>query len=611
MRKIVLDLLENLCSILDEKSSLILIGKYLVIKKLDFEDGTTLFNNMISSSEAYDLGNTHFKEINLQYNILTYDENNSIFNFELIKIVNEKLLPEINQISFDKLVEFYDLLIKESKSIATKFLPASIEKLAMKIFNNQEDKSIYLGAVGMGLCKEKFMQLKVQNDIIYRCDMDKSNVDIWRLREFLKYSKSFTRFANPILEPIMENGRVKQFDLVLMNPPFGLTWKNIENEIVIDKYGQFTYGLANARSAELLFASHTLNALKEDGKGVIVVPSGSLFCTGKDQRVREKMLENDVIEAVVALPEGLYKNSGISVNLIIFNKNKQENMKEKILFINAESMGVQNRKNCILDDTEIQKIVDIYCNKINQDELSRIININEIKEANLLPSRYVYKRTISVEGVGVVSFDWTTFPDGKEYASLDKFVDVYRGINITKEIQEDETGEYKIINLADVQNGQLVMDKLKSYTITNNAKVSLYEVQENDIIITARGELTKICRIPYIKGKILLSQNFYGMRLKNDYFHSKIIKMYLESPVGQYMLSKKKSGTAIPLLSTKDLKSILLPDIEDRKQREAIFFMEGKLRSLEEERKRLAREEKQMKLDAWRKMGIQDFFKIE
>lgn len=430
--------------------------------------------------------------------------------------------------------------------------------------------------------------------------------------EFIKCGTVFTHCQDPLFEFPMKNNDIRRFDRVFMRSPIGMKWKDAEAKIMHDPYKQFCYGMPALGWADFLYASHVLKALNNTGKGIMVFPSGRLFCGGKDQRVREEMLHADVIEGVITLPAKIFRTFGIPVNLVVFNKDKEGALRHRVFFINAENMGARIRKQTVLSNQEIESIVAAYNSKKEIDEFSCLVDTDHIQDANLLPSKYMYKRAVQVEGMGTAYFDWTDWKPGKKFVELWDIATIYRGINVTgRDIVLEENGEYKIINLADVQDGELNVAGLKRYAIKNNAKIEDYIVGAGDIIITARGEQTKICCIPDIDGPILLSQNFYGIRITNEAYLPKAIELYLNSPVGQYILSKQKSGTSIPILPPRSLAHMRIPVMDLEQQQEIIAYKENKEKEILSKLQQLQKEQQRLKLDIWDEMGLTEFFKLD
>ena len=134
---------------------------------------------------------------------------------------------------------------------------------------------------------------------------------------------------------------------------------------------------------------------KENGRIGIVIDNGCLFRGGKEKAIRRRIIEEDLIDCIILLPEKLFYNTGEPGAIIIFNKNKPKERKGKILFINASQEYEQHpevRKLNRLSKEHIKKIANTYHNFQEIEGFSRAVSIDEIKENdyNLNVTLYVF-----------------------------------------------------------------------------------------------------------------------------------------------------------------------------------------------------------------------------
>lgn len=452
-----------------------------------------------------------------------------------------------------------------------------------------------------------------ENLKIYGQEINEIAWAISQIRLFINGIDAEIKLGNTLEKPLFieSSTQIKQFDSIMMNIPFGLSWKNEERFIENDKFNRFIFGKPSKSSSEWLFISHAIKSLNEKGKAVVIVTSGTLFRGAQDAVIREHILNSDCIEAVISLPGGLFATTGIPVNMLVINMNKSEDFKERILFINADNMYENlNRSQKTLSKEHIDKIVHVYNKKQEIDEFSAIVPRKDLDDNILLPSRYVINTEINTDDFGKVKFNKKELNNLKECKTLGDISEFYRGINIVGENTPDENGEYKIINLADVQDGKIDIDSLTRYTINNNARVEAYMVEEGDIIISSRGITTKICIIPKCEDKVLLSQNFIGINLRNTN-SPEYVKEFLESPLGQFLISSKQVGTSIISLNTKDLKQIPILLLPLEEQLNIIQHYKDHEIAIRNEIDRLQNELKERKLKLYDEMGIRSTFDIQ
>lgn len=458
---------------------------------------------------------------------------------------------------------------------------------------------------------KEYVNAKDRELKIYGQDINIEFTNLGKIRlSIMGIDDAKIEIGDSIVEPkFLEDGKLKKFDSVMINPPFGMNWGDKKLKVEEDSYNMFRYGKPPISTAEWLFVSEGIESLKEDGKGVFVLTSGSLFKGGSEEEIRKNLIRQDIIESVISL-SGVLKNANIPINLLVINKNKDESLKDKILFINATSMYKTEKRQKILTEDEINEIVDIYRNKKEIDQVSEIINSEDIVDGNILPSSIITVREVENEKFGKIKFNKKEIEDLKKGKKLEDIADFYRGINITgKNVEENHNGEYKIINLADVNDGKLDVDNLKTYTLKNNARIEAYKVKSGDILISTRGVNIKVCTVPEHDGEILLSQNFTGVRLKTD-DNPEYVKYFLESPLGQFLLADIQAGTNILTINQKYLKNIPIVLVEKEKQNEMVKKYNEVQKELEEQKKEIKNKMKETELGLYEDMGIMSTFEI-
>ena len=189
----------------------------------------------------------------------------------------------------------------------------------------------------------------------------------------------------------IKNGRVQQFNVVLANPPYSIKQWNRES-FEHDKYGRNFLGTPPQDCADYAFIQHILASLDEkNGRCAILLPHGVLF-RNFEQSMRENLIKSDMIESVIGIGPNLFYNSPMEACILICNREKPEQMKQKILFINALKEITRKNGESYLEKSHIEKIASVYHNPHDIDNFSRLVDWNEIESYNydLTIQKYVF-----------------------------------------------------------------------------------------------------------------------------------------------------------------------------------------------------------------------------
>ena len=198
----------------------------------------------------------------------------------------------------------------------------------------------------------------------------------------------------------LEDDGLMVFDRVIANPMWNQKKWSKEYLKGNQPYNRFKYGLPPKNSADWAWIQHMLASLNKTGKMGVVLDNGVLFRSRSEGKIRKKVLEDDLIEAVIALPSNLFYNTSSPGCILILNKDKPEERKDKVMFIYAEDQTLRESGIKIYDELSnqnqltpdgIKKIVDTYKNLNEEPHHSRLVDIEEIEENdyNLNVPRYV------------------------------------------------------------------------------------------------------------------------------------------------------------------------------------------------------------------------------
>ncbi len=312
-----------------------------------------------------------------------------------------------NYINSDLLGDAYEYLIKQFAADAGKkggefYTPREIERVIINILKPHGKNHIYDPTVGSGgFLLESYLHLREKTDekiantlYLYGQEINLGTFAIAKINMFLHgLDAADIRRGDTLQDPqfLDDFGALKQFDIVVANPPYSI--KDWPYEFFkTNRYGRLEgYDMPPNKNADYAFILHIIKSMKEDGRAGVVLPHGVLFRGGSEGRIREQILKNDLIEAIIAMPSKLFYGVGIPVCILIFNRNKLENRKNKILFIDAEKDYAEGKNQNSLRKKDIDKIVSAYDDYKDIEKFARIVDLKEIEENefNLNVRRYI------------------------------------------------------------------------------------------------------------------------------------------------------------------------------------------------------------------------------
>lgn len=369
-------------------------------EKLYSEDGAGIFQNIDFNSSK--LGEQ--KEKNQRLKTLLLD-----FNSEKLDLRPSQLGEA------DIIGGAYEFLISNFASDAGKkagefFTPSEVSTLLAKITKSKPGSRICDPTCGSGSLLIK-AGLEVGNDnfSLYGQEANGSTWALAVMNMFLHgFDNAVIRWGDTIRNPKLKEGdSLMKFDTVVANPPFSLDkWGKVEDkdedktstsfDPESDKYNRFWRGIPPKSKGDWAFISHMIETLNEHGKAGVVVPHGVLFRGASEGKIRQKTIEENLLEAVIGLPANLFFGTGIPAAILVFNKQKTSH---NVLFIDAskhyESAKNQNK----LRPQDIELIVKTYRDfnasklpvGIIEDKFSYVATPAELSENeyNLNIPRYV------------------------------------------------------------------------------------------------------------------------------------------------------------------------------------------------------------------------------
>ena len=281
------------------------------------------------------------------------------------------------------------------------FTVRNVAHLVAKLAEPKAGSRICDPCMGSGglllLAGEEVEKLGSKNYALYGQESTGSTYQLARMNMFL-HGKDSARLEwgdtlnNPLL---VENDKLMKFDTIVANPPFSLKKWGAENAGA-DKYNRFWRGVPPKDKGDFAFITHMIETAKpKTGRVAVIVPHGVLFRGGAEGKIREQLVKENVIDAVIGLPAGLFQTTGIPVAILILDRTREqggENEKTKdVFFIEASKEFKAQKAQNILTDENIEKIYSTYKKRKDVEKFARKVSVKEIEENdfNLNITRYV------------------------------------------------------------------------------------------------------------------------------------------------------------------------------------------------------------------------------
>jgi len=285
----------------------------------------------------------------------------------------------------------------------------------------------------------------------------------------------------------------KKFDYMLSNPPFGVEWKKVEKQVKDEhKFrgfdGRFGPGLPRVSDGSLLFLMHLISKMRtksEGGSRIGIILNGSPLFTGGagsgESEIRRYVLENDLLETIVAMPNDMFFNTGIATYIWVLSNHKEKNRKNRVQLINALKMGNPMRKSLgskrkFLDDEQIDEIVRLY----GENEVANISKVFKTTD-------FGYRR-ITVERPLQLSY----FPHDKERLETLQ--------NDKAFIKLDEFGDEILLALKDIKSSKIMSRREFKKELDQKIKLSTSQFKLIQKHISEHDDEAELCKDS--KGKL-------------------------------------------------------------------------------------------------------------
>ncbi|WP_368385147.1 type I restriction-modification system subunit M [Streptococcus anginosus] len=343
-----------------------------------------------------------FDNLDTRSNILggTVKEKNKRLS-DILNGINSINFGNFEENDIDAFGDAYEFLISNYASNAGKsggefFTPQTVSKLLARLVMVGKDKinKVYDPTCGSGsllLQMKKQYEEHILEDGFFGQEINMTNYNLARMNMFLhniNYNSFNIKRGDTLLNP--QHLEEKPFDAIVSNPPYSVKWVGDGNPTLINDDRFAPAGkLAPKSKADFAFIMHSLNHLSNKGRAAIVCFPGIFYRGGAEKTIRQYLVDNNFVEAVIALPDNLFFGTSIATTILVLAKNKVEN---KTLFIDASKEFKKETNNNVLTDSNIEHIVELFSNYQSVDYKAALVDndvIGSEQDYNLSVSTYV------------------------------------------------------------------------------------------------------------------------------------------------------------------------------------------------------------------------------
>ena len=328
-------------------------------------------------------------------------------NTRLKHLLEDFHKPQLNmrpgRVSEDVIGNTYIYLIERFASDAGKkagefYTPHKVSELLAQLVKPKAGDRICDPACGSGgLLVEAARAIGGRDFALYGMESNGSTWALARMNMFLHGMDSARiEWCNTLTGPaLVENDKLMKFNVVVANPPFSLDkWGSEEAQH--DRFNRYWRGVPPKSKGDYAFISHMIEAaLEKEGRVAVVAPHGVLFRGGAEGRIRQKLIEDNLLDMVIGLPSNLFPTTSIPVAILVFDRSREKggaNQKRRdVIFVDASRDYQSGKNHNAITEAHIKKIVDACKARKNIDKYAHIATFEEIRDNdfNLNIPRYV------------------------------------------------------------------------------------------------------------------------------------------------------------------------------------------------------------------------------
>lgn len=299
--------------------------------------------------------------------------------------------------SYSGLLQEFEEKTADRKNYMQDYTPQSVMDIVAGISTNGCVRDVCAGIGGLSLAK-----YKNNPDVVLQLEEYSKNAICFLLfnlvmngvpavviernvltqENIAKYKVEISNQVPQITKEVYIDEGTYSADTIISNPPYSLSWVPVNDE-------RFDgYKLAPKSKADYAFILDGIYSLKDNGTAVFILPHGVLFRGQAEGDIRQNLIKNNLLDAVIGLPSNLFTNTGIPVCILVFKKNRDNT---DILFIDAQKDFVKDKSKNVMTSEQVLKVIDTYNNRSDINKYSRKVSASEIEknDYNLNIPRYI------------------------------------------------------------------------------------------------------------------------------------------------------------------------------------------------------------------------------
>lgn len=487
-----------------------------------------------------------------------------IFQFIRWEILDDKDIEEMFQIEVSlfreylekggKLSELFQMIFAQAgKWDVYAPTPTEVRKLIVDILGFHKAHRIAdfcCGGAGLGLELWKRLTIRNKEVSFHGEELNRNLCDAAQLY-FSAYEVPDGEIEERDILTIPDTAESQSYDIIVLDIPRG---KNV-TEVYDEKDPRLLCFNKKNIYSDWIFIQDVLYRLKKTGTAAVLVTPGALTRVN-EEILREQIVVNDWLEAVITLPENLYSKYYAGTELLIFNKDKESSRKGKVIFIDiSKEFKRQRRRTVEITEAGLLQVREIFVHSWEVKGVSAVCSREQIQknQYSFKPSQYIQQED-----------EW-------EFVSelvLEDIAQITRGAQVPKRADVVEDGDVYFLNIKDIQEKRIQYEGADKVRSTNSVCKGKYRIQKDDILITSKGTALKLAIVEDYSPEAYISGNLTLIRVNPEKYHPYVLFEYLNSRQGQISLERIQSGTTIRILSNASLQKLKIPEYHLEKMRE-------------------------------------------